>query len=112
MIPLKPVSQLYTMGECQQAVYLHTSFINGTSQGDFSILSADNVCRLYDAEHMRDMPVYVSIFLMSLAGMPPTIVFGATSFVTTAPAATTAPSPMVTPASTVALAPIHTFLPI
>ena len=55
---------------------------------------------------------YTSIFLISLAGTPPTIVFGSTSFVTTAPAATTAPSPIVTPASTVALDPIHTFLPI
>ena len=53
-----------------------------------------------------------SIFLISLAGTPPTIVFGSTSFVTTAPAATTAPSPIVTPARTVALAPLHTFLPI
>ena len=31
------------------------------------------------------------------AGIPPTMVNGATSFVTTAPAATTAPSPIVTP---------------
>lgn len=31
---------------------------------------------------------------MTFAGTPPTIVFGSTSFVTTAPAATTAPLPM------------------
>lgn len=49
---------------------------------------------------------------MNLAGTPPTIVFAATSCVTTAPAATMAPSPMVTPGSTVALAPIHAFFPI
>jgi hypothetical protein len=34
---------------------------------------------------------------MRRAGMPATIVCGATSDTTTAPAATTAPSPMVTP---------------
>ena len=45
-----------------------------------------------------DLSVYPSIFLMTLAGTPPTIVLGSTSLVTTAPAATTAPSPMVTPA--------------
>ena len=45
------------------------------------------------------------------AGTPPTTMSGGTSFVTTAPAATMAPSPMVTPGVTVALAPIHTFFP-
>ena len=42
---------------------------------------------------------------------PAPIVLGGTSFVTTAPAATMAPSPMATPGTTVALAPIQTFLP-
>ena len=32
---------------------------------------------------------FISIFFITLAGTPPTIVFGSTSFVTTAPAATT-----------------------
>ena len=49
---------------------------------------------------------------MTLAGTPPTTVRGATSFVTTAPAATTAPSPMVTPGSMEAWSPIHTSFPI
>ncbi len=44
---------------------------------------------------------------MNFAGTPPTIVFGLTSEVTTAPAATTAFSPMVTPGKIVAAAPIH-----
>ena len=48
-----------------------------------------------------------SIIFMSFAGLPPTMVFGATSFVTTALAATTAFSPTVTPGRIVALAPIH-----
>ena len=56
-----------------------------------------------------DLSVYASIFLITLAGTPPTIVFDSTSLVTTAPAATTAPSLIVTPANTVALAPIQTF---
>ena len=48
---------------------------------------------------------------MSLAGTPPTTMLGGTSFVTTAPAASMTPSPMVTPGVTVALAPIHTLFP-
>jgi len=48
---------------------------------------------------------------MNRAGTPPTTVLAATSFVTTAPAATTALSPMVTPCSMVAFEPTHTFLP-
>ena len=49
---------------------------------------------------------------MNFAGTPPTIVFGATSFATTAPAATMAFSPIVTPLSIVTFAPIHTLRPI
>ena len=37
------------------------------------------------------------MYLINFAGTPPTTVFAATSFVTTAPAPTTALSPMVTP---------------
>ena len=49
---------------------------------------------------------------MNLAGTPPTIVFGVTSFVTTAPAAIIAPLPIVTPPNIVTFAPIHTLFPI
>lgn len=49
--------------------------------------------------------------LINLAGTPPTTVFASTSFVTTAPAAMTALSPMVTPERIVELEPTHTFLP-
>ena len=38
-----------------------------------------------------------SIFLSSRAGLPATTVWGSTSFVTTLPAPTSAPSPIVTP---------------
>lgn len=48
---------------------------------------------------------------MTRAGTPPTIVFSGTSFVTTAPAPTTALSPMVTPCRMVELEPTQTFLP-
>ncbi len=48
---------------------------------------------------------------MNRAGTPPTIAFAGTSFVTTAPAATTALSPIVTPCRMVAFEPTHTFLP-
>lgn len=46
---------------------------------------------------------------MIFAGIPPTIVLSGTSSETTAPAATTAFSPMVTPPKMVALAPIQAF---
>ena len=49
---------------------------------------------------------------MTLAGFPPTRVFGGTSLVTTAPAATTEFSPTVTPPMIVAPAAIQTFLSI
>ena len=47
---------------------------------------------------------------MILAGTPPTIILSGTFFETTAPDATTAFSPMVTPGSMVAAAPIHAFV--
>lgn len=48
-------------------------------------------------------------FLITLAGIPATTVLADTSLVTTAPAATTAFSPTVTPGKMVALAPIQAF---
>lgn len=56
-------------------------------------------------------PVRCPASFSFLAGTPPATVLHGTSLVTTAPAATTAPSPMVTPGQTVALDPIHTRLP-
>ena len=50
--------------------------------------------------------------LMYFAGTPATIVFSATSLVTTAPAPTMALPPIVTPGVTVTLEPIHTSFPI
>ena len=43
---------------------------------------------------------------MNLAGTPPTMVHGSIFLVTTAPEATTAPSPILTPGSMVTLVPI------
>src|SRR3712207_928218 len=51
------------------------------------------------------------LLFSTLAGTPPTIVYGSTSFVTTAPAATTAPFPIRTLRQTTALQPIQTSLP-
>ena len=51
------------------------------------------------------------MLFINLAGTPPTTVSAVTSFVTTAPAATTALSPMVTPCKIVTFEPIQTFLP-
>lgn len=47
---------------------------------------------------------------MTLAGIPATTVLSGTSLETTAPAATTAFSPIVTPGKIVAPAPIQAFL--
>lgn len=52
-----------------------------------------------------------NLYLMILAGTPPIIAYGGTSFVTTAPAAITAPSPTVMPGSKLTFAPIHTSFP-
>ena len=52
-----------------------------------------------------------SIIFITFAGTPPTIALAGTSLVTTAPAATMALSPMVTPCRMVTFAPSHTFLP-
>lgn len=49
----------------------------------------------------------MTLFLMNLAGLPPTTVHGSTSLKTAAQAPTTAPSPMVTPIEMNALVPIH-----
>ena len=50
-----------------------------------------------------------SIIFITFAGTPPTIALAGTSLVTTAPAATMALSPMVTPCRMVTFAPSHTF---
>ena len=46
---------------------------------------------------------------MTFAGTPATIVYGRTSFVTTAPEATTAPSPTLTPGSIIERLQIQAF---
>src|SRR5437764_15489307 len=53
--------------------------------------------------------VFNQKLFICLAGMPPTTVLAGTFLETTAPAATTAFSPTVTPGSIVAPAPIHAF---
>ena len=45
------------------------------------------------------------------AGIPPTTVYGGTSFVTTEPAATTAPSPILIPCKMTEFGPIQALLP-
>ena len=54
----------------------------------------------------------VNLYLMILAGMPPTLAYGSISFVTTEPAPITAPFPIFTPLIIVAPCPINTSLPI
>jgi len=47
------------------------------------------------------------LFFINLAGTPPTKIQGSTFFVITAPEATTAPSPIITPGNIVTLLPIY-----
>jgi hypothetical protein len=54
----------------------------------------------------------ISMFLMILAGFPPTTTLHGTSFVTTDPEAMTALSPIVTPGLMTARPPIQTLCPI
>jgi hypothetical protein len=55
-------------------------------------------------------PVF-ALLLMTFAGLPATIEFGGTSFVTTAPAPTTEPFPTVIPGKMVLRAPMKQLLP-
>ncbi|EAL16961.1 hypothetical protein protein [Bacillus cereus G9241] len=55
---------------------------------------------------------YKSIVLITLAGLPPTTTLLGTSFVTTAPEAITALSPIETPGLIIAPPPTQTLLPI
>ena len=58
-------------------------------------------------EVRHHQPGGASIVLISRAGLPPTTVNSGTSFVTTAPEATTAPRPIDTPFRIIALLPIQ-----
>lgn len=60
-------------------------------------------CKLY----FKLRWMYSSVEPITLAGLPPTTVCGATDFVTILPAATIAPSPMVTPGIICEKAPIY-----
>ena len=55
---------------------------------------------------------FSNLYLISFAGHPPTIAYGSTSFVTTAPDAITAPVPIYTPFLMIAFVPIQTQFPI
>src|SRR5206468_9303019 len=66
--------------------------------------------RSHEAHH--DDALAFQNVLTTTAGFPATIVFGAIDFVTTAPAATTELSPMVTPFRITAFIPIQTLSPI
>ena len=59
-----------------------------------------------------DITLSLNLFRIGFAGTPPTMVYGGTSFVTTARDPIIAPSPIVTPASIIDSYPIHTSLPI
>ena len=80
---------------------------NGLVREDFN--AATNASRLVEllVEVARTSADSASSSRITAAGTPPTSVFGGTDRVTTAPAATTAPSPIVTPPRTVARAPSH-----
>src|SRR5690625_8023817 len=52
-----------------------------------------------------------NLFFIKHAGLPPTTVYGSTSFVTTDSAAMIAPSPMLTPGKIVTSLPVQTSFP-
>ena len=56
--------------------------------------------------------IIIYICLIIFAGFPPTTTLAGTSFTTTAPAATTELSPIVTPGAITQLPPSHTLFPI
>ena len=64
--------------------------------------------------HIWDKSFFKLYYLsfISFAGTPPTIVFLETSLLTTAPAATTAHAPILTPLKITQFEPIQTFSPI
>ncbi len=125
----------YYTFELQNAVLDRTKTLGyGDDECNFHLMSKERAVEinLFSAEPMRtslsvtgnkSRPIIfcevigrlgyssISTALIRFAGTPPTIVFAATSFVTTAPAAIIAPSPTVTPGRMVTLAPIQTFLP-
>lgn len=67
---------------------------------------------LYDNLYSNENTFYSSIVLITLAGLPPTTTLLGTSFVTTAPEAITALSPIETPGLIIAPPPTQTLLPI
>src|SRR5690606_26455582 len=60
-----------------------------------------------DVDHFLSSCSLLRVSPMTRAGTPATIANGGTSFVTTAPAPTSAPSPILTPARIVALEPME-----
>lgn len=71
-------------------------------------------CQIYGSYTRNLATLHLQLYsgaidLMNFAGTPPTMTFGGTSFVTTAPAAITALSPIITPGRIVAFAPTQTF---
>lgn len=86
-------------------MYKHTvpKAANGVTYGGIT-----TGCTLSAHSSPRFFAAASSMLFITFAGTPPTIIRAGTSFVTTAPAATTASSPMCTPLSMVAWAPIHT----
>ena len=113
-------SQIVGFSSITPQGYLHNMFVHKDFQdkGVATVLLNEieryvavmGIKRITSEVSLTARPFYN--FFITLAGTPPTSVFGSTSFVTTAPAATTAPSPMVTPPIIVALAPIQQPSPI
>ena len=89
---------------------IETAF-SGTLSGDVESVQNSSAGRAETAQRLSHRASPSEIVLSTRAGTPPTTVIGGTSFVTTAPAATTAQSPSVTPGRMVAFEPIQTFSP-
>lgn len=120
VVAVNQKSQIVGFSSITPQGYLHNMFVHKDFQdkGVATVLLNEieryaavmGIKRITSEVSLTARPFYN--FFITLAGTPPTSVFGSTSFVTTAPAATTAPSPMVTPPTIVALAPIQQPSPI
>ena len=100
MTKLVKKGYFHTIGNC-----LNNSVLESLNRAFTSTPLTDNVTSV-----LITYSVISSILvLITLAGTPPTMVLAGTSLFTTAPAATIAFSPTVTPGKMVALEPIHAF---
>ena len=93
-------------------IFFPMTMTNTNHIARFGILSSCiSANKALSSRNQNSLHIYyyssISSFFTTLAGLPATTVHGGTSFVTTEPAPTIAPSPIVTPFSIIAFIPIQ-----